>query len=176
MSLLATRHAIHGTIAIIAAALVGCWSEAGAQPAAPSAAPRPPAATCKPSNKVLFQVDHHDRALDPVLRSQLVLETSGAWTLFDTTGGSQKRRASGCLTPANLRVVTEAVATATWKAARTGAMCDAYSTQFTEYRIGKKLVLTRELCDGIVLDDKTARSMKRIGPILGALDKPATPR
>lgn len=150
----------------IAFACATTTSDADSSANAPRPAPR--AIACKPSGKVLFQIDHKSTAPGSTT-SRFVVDTNGAYTYRAVAPKQPATTARGCLAGPDLHAIEKALATATWKSSLVEAMCDAYSPHYTEYRAGKRLVHTRRVCDGVRLDEATEQSLSQILGVVGTL-------
>jgi hypothetical protein len=98
------------------------------------------------------------------------LYDNGAWMV--QVAGATPKSAQGCLDAVKLSTVTNAIKSATWKTTNTGIACDAYATHYTEYLVGTKVVLRREMCDPVVVDKVTekalADAMAIVNPLIGS--------
>ena len=85
------------------------------------------------------------------------LYDNGAWTV--NVGGPVPKSAQGCLEAPKVANVKTAIGRATWKTTSGGLACEAIATHYTEYLVGTKVVLRRELCDAVKVDRVTEKAL-----------------
>lgn len=164
-------------IAFPAVLLLACASSVAAAPDTPPRSP-PRADACKPTGKVLFEID---RRVTPGVALNAQPETStiqvfasGAWTRQGTNAGGKAQAAtSGCLDSGHAKELAAALRGAPWKVTTARIHCMAVSTTFTEYRVEGKLVFTERLCSGQSLDDKSRAALDAAVAEVEAAAKPA---
>jgi hypothetical protein len=126
--------------------------------AAPDAAtkPAPPAAACRPTGAVMFEIDHR---VDPGARlatSAVKVFANGAWTSdqIDADGKAAAQR-TGCFAKPDLKQLEATLHDAAWKITTSRIRCMAMSPTSTVFLVGGKPVFTQRLCSGQALDDKS---------------------
>jgi hypothetical protein len=152
---------------------LACSSTAIAAPETrPTPAPAPPPMTCLVATidtHVLFQIDHRSEEPRYNATSTLTLYTNGAWTFSEQRGDKVTRTGHGCLDARQVSAMKTALASASWKTTRADATCAAWSPNYTEYRFNTKLVLSRRLCDAVILDAKSEQALADATKIVNAL-------
>lgn len=145
-------------IVVLALLPLACASSAEA---APPAAPKPPQAdACKPSGKVVFEIDHRTIDGAKLPTSAVKVFGNGAWTRQDTDAdGKAPPPTAGCLDKAYAKELAQSLRSVPWKVTTAQVHCMAVSPQFTEYRVEGKLVFTQKLCSGQNLDEKSRAAL-----------------
>ena len=145
-------------IAVLAILPLACASSAEASP---DTVPKPPQAeACKPSGKVVFEIDH--RATEGAKLDTYAVKVfgTGAWTRQNTDAdGKASPQTAGCLDKAYAKDLAHSLRSVPWKVTTAQIHCMAVSPQFTEYRVDGKLVFTQKLCSGQNLDDKSRAAL-----------------
>jgi hypothetical protein len=106
-------------------------------------------------------------------KSRGAVDDSMTFDLFDNGAWfvNGKKTAAGCLGATSVGAVKAALSRATWKRTGIGVPCEAIATHYTEYRVGNKPVLRRELCDANNPDTATqnalADALAIVGPLIG---------
>ncbi|HEU4730466.1 MAG TPA: hypothetical protein VFT22_21355 [Kofleriaceae bacterium] len=151
---------------------VACAS-AAASPE-PGGKPAPPAAACRPTGPVLFEIDHR---VDPgahIATSNTKVFGTGAWTHDETDAdGKAAPQSAGCLDKAELKQLETTLSGATWKVTINRIHCMAVSPAYTVYLVRGKQVFTQKLCSGASLDEKSrAKLDAAVALVEGGAKKP----
>jgi hypothetical protein len=144
---------------------------------APTPAPmpvpvRPPVLVCEPGiagPQDRFEIDSVQDRAKPTTKTSLVLTSNGSWIYTATTNGRLTRVASGCIAYGQVRTIDNALSRAKWQTSVAEFRCMAIGMGYTEYKVNGKVVLHREVCDGLELDDASQQSLTTITQILDGL-------
>jgi hypothetical protein len=144
-------------LTFLAALSLACASSAAADPATAPQSPPPPAANaCRPSGKVVFEIDHRANEGAKAETSMLKVYGPGAWTREAADAeGKPQAATSGCLDKAYAKHLASSLRSAPWKVTTARMHCMAVSATFTEYQVDGKVVFTQRLCSGQSLDAKS---------------------
>lgn len=145
---------------------VGCATAAAAPDKTPPAPP--PAASCKPTGEVVFEIaDLVDQ--QPTAKVKQLYAT-GAWTATNTDeAGKSSDGGSGCLPKDKLDNVRANLKAMTWTVRHNRIHCMAVSPNHTVYKVGGKTMWTQRVCSADTLDDK---NQKLLDEIVDLVDKP----
>ena len=160
------------TIALSAVLLFACASSAAVGPGSPKAPPH--GDTCRPTGKVLFEIDHKVIPGAQGETSTIKAFYTGAWTREGVdAGGKPEAQTFGCLDQAYTKELASSLHGVPWKVTTARIRCMAISPTFTEYRVDSKLVYTEKLCSGQSLDDKSRAALDDAVAHVEAAAKPA---
>jgi hypothetical protein len=159
---------------------LACAPTASAAPDTPARPATPghdtadkPADACKPTGKVVFEIDHRVEPGAKLATSATKLYPTGAWTRDATDAdGKPEPQATGCVASADYKQLADALRAAPWKVTTARVHCMAMASNFTEFQLDGKKVFTQKLCSGHTLDDKSRAALERA---VAQLEPPAAP-
>ena len=99
--------------------------------------------------------------------SNFTLYANGAWSFAQ----KHKKDRTGCLPPASVQKIRTELAAADWITKHADNKCAAISETVTEYRVDGKVVLERRMCDGLILNAKTEKSLNDAVKTMNTLTK-----
>jgi hypothetical protein len=166
-------------IPLLAILPLACAPTASAAPDTPAKPANPghgaadkPADACKPSGKVVFEIDHRVEPGAKLATAEVKLYPTGAWTRDAADAdGKAEPQTTGCIARADYKQIADALRAAPWKVTTARVHCMAMSSTFTEFQVDGKKVFTQKLCSGHTLDDKSRAALERA---VAQLEPPAS--
>jgi hypothetical protein len=134
-------------------------------------------AVCVPaSGNVVFEIDTASTGLSPATTTTFKLYANGTWTYAETRDGKVTTGTTSCIfTRDTVKQLHDQLAKAPWKTTMQKYRCMAVSMGYTEYRVDGKLVLHREMCDGLILDAASEKALADANKLVRSLGTPPTP-
>jgi hypothetical protein len=148
---------------LLLASIIALTSSTTLTSAAPPAKVDPPKplmmpTACVATGTTVFEVDNQSTTNELPTSSTTIYGT-GAWTHVERLNGKITRTSAGCVSPSLVAPIKVELDAAKWTLTYNEIRCHAMSAQYTEYRVGGKLVLTSHTCDGAVLDPASAKAL-----------------
>lgn len=160
---------------LLLASLVGLASSttavvhADSSASAPHHAPPPMLGVCVPGDKPMFEIDTATIGLRPASATTFTLYANGTWTYEARANGKITASKASCIAPDRAKAIRTLLARATWKTSHDKYRCMAVAMDYTEYKVDGAPVLSRQLCDGIVLDGASAKVLADVNQIVASL-------
>jgi hypothetical protein len=142
----------------------GCTSIVDAAPDTTTPRQTAPMA-CLGGTDVMVQIDQRSELPDGTT-STFVLSSNGTWVYKTFKAGKPDKVHSSCISQTDAKALKKALDDATWSTTHAEVTCTAYAHEWHEYRLGKKLVLTRRLCDSVILDKKSEDALAKLNTIV----------